>query len=105
MWMTEFDIKQSFRLAKVKGKQIMILAELNGVTKEQIRNILVDELLAAKNQEDLKLHNLYSQNFTDKEIAIQIGHSSGYVRAWRRRNDLKNNFKLYHELRRGRKPQ
>ncbi len=40
MWMTEGEIVADYRQALHKGKQIKILAELNGVTRDVIREIL-----------------------------------------------------------------
>jgi uncharacterized protein YerC len=40
MWMTEFEIKRSYREAKNRRNQIVILSELNNCTVEAIRAIV-----------------------------------------------------------------
>lgn len=52
MEMSNEEIKRSFRTAKYPASQIKILAELNGVTQREIREVLGDEL--KKNPEKSK---------------------------------------------------
>jgi len=39
-WMTDEEIRRSWRLAKDRDRQIRILAQLNVMTKDEIRNII-----------------------------------------------------------------
>ena len=41
--MSDFEIAKSYRLTKNKEKQIGILAQLNSISKEKIREIIKEE--------------------------------------------------------------
>ena len=49
--MSDFEIAKSYRLTKNKEKQIGILAQLNSISKEKIREIIKEETKKEKKED------------------------------------------------------
>ena len=85
MWMTEGEIRQSYRLAKNPNKQIGVLAELNDVDKEKVWEMVRD--IAPKGADisrpyrrstwthemEVKLAALRRQRISCPKIAEELG--------------------------------
>ena len=92
MFMSEDEIRRSYREAKDPEKQIKILADMNCCTAFQIKQVLgirtqVDEKLYARFEE------LYGKGMSDQKIAKETGVSHPVVARWRKTKDLPPNGK------------
>ncbi len=98
MIMSEFEILRDYRQAKNKVKQVKILADLNGCTKEEITECLENQgvtvlkvdTLEEKHSSILYLHN---QGMIDEEIASDIGLKASSVSQIRSKLGLKKHKK------------
>ena len=89
MWMSKGEIASDYRLAKDPVKQIKILAELNGVRREEIEDVLVEYGLKPKRKprppgrrsnawtaEDIaELRRLHAEGISREEIADRMQRS------------------------------
>lgn len=95
--MSTEDIKKEFREAKDQEEQVKILADLNCVSEDVIREIVgLPPSKPRKRRKSLKeqserICELYDQGFTDKEIAEKLGISRKSVAGWRHYRQLKPN--------------
>ena len=96
MIMTEYEIKQAYRLAKYPNRQIKILAQLNACRTKEIRKIVADEenisgfgrYVQATEEDKMRL---YSMGLSDYGIAEALGTSATTIFNWRKKNNLPNN--------------
>ncbi|MCM1220697.1 MAG: hypothetical protein NC548_40030 [Lachnospiraceae bacterium] len=110
MMMSESEIVTFYRQAADQKKQIKILAELNGTSKERIESILSDagyDLHKKRRKPgstgrtrrsscaDLypKFKEFYDLGLSDREIGLRSGCTSSPVRNWRIKNNLPLNCK------------
>lgn len=89
MWMSKGEIASDYRMAKDPAKQIKILAELNGVTRAEIEDVLVEYGLKPKRRprppgsrsnawtaEDIaELRRLHAEGIPREEIADRMQRS------------------------------
>ena len=89
MWMNKGEIASDYRMAKDPAKQIKILAELNGVTRAEIEDVLVEYGLKPKRRprppgrrsnawtaEDIaELRRLHAEGIPREEIADRMQRS------------------------------
>lgn len=118
MEMEPEEIRERFKKADDKKKQIGILAELNAVPKEKICKVLlegpflpseenvkiIESALTPKKKYKRKVYpptnfdrdnakHLWEQGMSDKEIADEMNETQERVGCWRRTAKLKSNTK------------
>ncbi len=97
MEMSEKEITARFQNAADPGKMIGVLAELNGVSPEQIRKILQrawegESPGKAREAREKQMLKLYQAGLTDGEIGRYVGLSRSSVQHWRTENRLPKNY-------------
>ena len=110
MYMLDGDIITSFKQAKDQKKQIQVLADLNGCTRQQMVSKLkelglVDENKAKKRdrpansgrcinpEEEARRRALYDSGATDAELAEALGLSRKGVMSWRYSRGLTQHYR------------
>lgn len=101
MIMDQGEIERSYRAAKNKNMQIGVLAELNDVKREKMREYLegigcdVPHKVGGKVRKwDVRdAMDLYCSELSDSRISKKLGTTTEAIRAWRQRGGLVANRK------------
>ena len=97
IYMTDEQIKEHIqRMGGLSRDSIVVLAELNGVSKQTMANHLGFETIKSAplfNKADEELLKAYQNGMNDAQLVEKFGLSRWKIRAWRKENGFCSHYR------------
>ena len=97
IYMTDSEIHDRLRrMGGVSRDSIVVLAELNGVSKQMMANHLGFETIKSAplfNKKEEELLEAYQNGMNDAQLVEKFGLSRWKIRAWRKENGFRSHYR------------